>query len=41
VVQIDIGDQANQKLISISESLSSDEKQNLVSLILEYMDVFA
>ena len=41
VIQIDVGDQTHQKLISISESLSPMEKQNLISLIKEYIDVFA
>jgi len=41
VVQVDVGDQPNPKLISISESLSPDEKQDLISLIREYIDIFA
>jgi len=41
VIQIDVGDQTHLKLISISESLSPMEKQNLISLIKEYIDVFA
>jgi len=36
-----VGDQAHPKLISISESLSPIEKQDLVSLIREYIDVCA
>ena len=40
VIQIDVGDQKNPKLISISESLSPKEKQYLISLIKEYIDVF-
>ena len=36
-----MGDQTHPKLISISESLSPTEKQNLISLIKEYIDVFA
>jgi len=40
VIQVDVGDQAHPKLISISESLSPIEKQNLISLIWEYIDVF-
>jgi len=41
VIQVDMGDQAHPKLISISESLSPIEKQNLISLICEYIDAFA
>ena len=41
VVQVDVGDQGNPKLISISESLSPDLRQNFFSLIQEYLDVFA
>jgi len=41
VVQVDVSDQANPKIISISESLSLDESQSLISLIWEYIDVFA
>jgi len=40
VIQIDIGDQKHSKLISISESLSPTEKQDLIALIKEYIDVF-
>jgi len=36
-----MGDQKHPKLISISESLSPTEKQNLISLIKEYIEVFA
>jgi len=36
-----VGDQAHPKLISISESLLPTEKQDLISLIREYIDVFA
>jgi len=36
-----LGDQKHQKLISISESLSPTEKKDLISLIKEYIDVFA
>ena len=39
--QIDVDDQVHPKLISISESLSRTEKQDLISLIKEYIDVFA
>jgi len=40
VIQIDMGDQTHPKLNSISESLSLTEKQDLISLIKEYIDVF-
>jgi len=35
-----VGDQTHPKLISISESLSLTEKQDLISRIKEYIDVF-
>ena len=41
VIQIDVGDQTHPKLIYISESLSLMEKQDLISLIKEYTDIFA
>ena len=41
VIQIEVGDQVNSKLISRSESLSPREKQDLIYLIREYKDVFA
>ena len=41
VIQGDVGDQTHLKLISISESLSPAEQQDLISLIQEYIDVFA
>jgi len=41
VIHVDGGDQAHPKLIFISESLSPIEKQNLISLIRECIDVFA
>ena len=41
VIQIDVGDATHPKLISISESLSPTEKQDLISQIKEYIDVFA
>ena len=40
VIQIDVSDQVHPKLISIRESFSSTEKQDLISLIKEYIDVF-
>ena len=40
VIQVDAGDPMLPKLISISESLSPTEKQDLTSLIKEYIDVF-
>ena len=41
IIQVDVGDQTYPKLISISESLSPTEKQDLISPIREYIDVFA
>ena len=41
MIQVDLDDQTHQKLISISESLSLTEKQDLMSLIREYIDAFA
>jgi len=38
--RIDVSNQARPKLISISESLSPTEKQDLILLICEYVDVF-
>jgi len=40
VIQVDLGDQTHPKLIFISESLSPEEKQDLIALIKEYIDVF-
>jgi len=39
VIQVNVGDQAHPDLISISENLSPTEKQDLISLKLEYIDV--
>jgi len=41
VIQVDVGGQANSKLISITKSISPKEKHDLISLIREYIDVFA
>ena len=41
MIQVDVGDQANSKLISISKSLSPKENQDLICPIWEYIDVFA
>ena len=41
VVQINLGDEANPKPIFISEGLSPSEKRDLISLVQEYIDVFA
>jgi len=41
VTQINLGDEANPKPIFISESLSPSEKEDLISLVWEYIDVFA
>ena len=40
VIQINLGDEANPKLIFISESLSPPEKEDLIRLVREYIDVF-
>jgi len=36
-----LGDEANPKPIFISESLSPSEKEDLISLVRDYIDVFA
>jgi len=41
VTQINLEDEANPKPIFISESLSPSEKEDLMHLIREYIDVFA
>ena len=41
VTQINLGDEANPKPIFIRESLSPPEKENLICLVREYIDVFA
>jgi len=41
VTQINLGDEANPKPIFISESLSPSKKEDLISLVWEYIDVFA
>ena len=41
IVQINLRDEANPKPIFISEGLSPSEKKDLISLIQEYIDVFA
>jgi len=41
VVQINLRDEANPKPIFISENLLSSEKEDLIHLIVEYLDVFA
>ena len=40
VIQVNLGDEANPKPIFISESLSPPEKEDLISLVREYIDVF-
>ena len=40
ITQINLGDEANPKPIFISESLSPSEKEDLISLVREYIDVF-
>ena len=41
ITQINLGDKANPKPVFISESLSYSEKEDLLSLVREYIDVFA
>ena len=41
VIQINLGDEANPKPIFISDGLSPSEKKDLISLVREYIDVFA
>ena len=41
VVQVDVGDETHPKLIFISKSLSPQEREDHISLIREYIDVFA
>jgi len=41
VIKINLGDQTHPKLISISKSLSPMEKQDLISIIKEYINIFA
>ena len=41
VIQINLGDEANPKPTFISESLSPPEKEDLICLVREYIDVFA
>ena len=41
VIQIDVGSQDHPKPISISENLSFTEREELIALIREYIDVFA
>jgi len=41
VTQVNLGDESNFKPIFISESLSPSEKEDLISLMWEYIDIFA
>jgi len=41
VIQVDVGCQDHSKPISISESLSLAQREELIALIWEYIDVFA
>ena len=41
VIQVDVGSQDHPKSIFISESLSFTEREELIALIREYIDVFA
>lgn len=40
VVQVNVGDEANSKPVFISESFPSNNKDNLLTLIQEYINVF-
>ena len=41
VIQVDVGSRDHPKPISISESLSLTEREELIALIQEYIDIFA
>src|SRR5438045_5979537 len=41
LLQVNMGDEANPKPIYISDTLSQEEKVELIALIREYIDVFA
>ena len=41
VIQVNMGSEENPKPIFISDSLPPEEKEELISLIREYIDVFA
>jgi len=41
VTKVNLGDEANPMPIFISESLSPPEKEDLISLVREYIDIFA
>ena len=41
VIQVNLGNQDHPKLIFISESLSPTEREELIALVREYIDVFA
>jgi len=41
VIQINLGDEVNPNPIFISKSLSPPKKEGLISLVWEYIDVFA
>src|SRR3954467_12762584 len=41
LLQVNMGDEANPKPIYISDTLSQDEKADLIALIREYIDIFA
>ena len=40
VVQVNMGDEVNSEPIFISDSLPPDEKEEMIALIREYIDVF-
>ena len=41
VIQVDVGSRDHPKPISISESLSLTEREELIALLREYINVFA
>ncbi|ONK57953.1 uncharacterized protein A4U43_C09F6000 [Asparagus officinalis] len=41
VIQVNMGDESNPKYIFISDSLSSKEKEDPITLVQEYIDIFA
>jgi len=41
ITEVNLRDEANPKLIFISDSLSPLEKEDLIYLVREYIDIFA
>ncbi|MFG1569933.1 hypothetical protein ACDT16_13690 [Staphylococcus aureus] len=41
VVQINLGDESSPKPIFISESLTGDDRESLIQLVQDYIDIFA